>query len=424
MENKKIRILIMSDDFRATSGVAHMTRQMVTGLIKTGKYQFIYLCGAAAHPGRDYRPVKFNDFGDDLVLIPVDGYGSPDVLRTIIHDNKPDLIWFMTDPRYYTWLWQVSNEFRTQCPMIYYHVWDNYPIPDYNRKYYLSNDVIATISKLTKDIVEQVASEVRHVYLPHAFDLQVFKKLSESDVKQVRSREFGDKEFVIFWNNRNARRKLPGTVLYYYSKFLEKVDRDKCCLVMHTDVRDEFAQGQDLEEIIKKFGLTNGEVKFSSTKVDPSQLTMLYNLADATVTISDAEGFGLSIGESLSCETPVVANKTGGIPDQLSDGENVFGVLIEPSAVALVGGPETPYIFEDRVSEKDFVDGLLKMYNMPKEERKQLGSLGRKHMEENFEKSQYIKAWDELFEKTLNDFGSWPNKNYERWVMMEIANEK
>ena len=38
---------------------------------------------------------------------------------------------------------------------------------------------------------------------------------------------------------------------------------------------------------------------------------MMYNMADVTVSISDAEGFGLSIAESLACQTPCIVNMTG-----------------------------------------------------------------------------------------------------------------
>ena len=50
-----------------------------------------------------------------------------------------DILWFMTDPRFYQWLWQIENEIRQNVPMVYYHVWDNYPYPKFNKVYYDSN---------------------------------------------------------------------------------------------------------------------------------------------------------------------------------------------------------------------------------------------------------------------------------------------
>jgi glycosyltransferase involved in cell wall biosynthesis len=44
------------------------------------------------------------------------------------------------------------------------------------------------------------------------------------------------------------------------------------------------------------------------------------------------EGFGVSITEASACEVPVIATRTGGIPDQIVDGVN--GLLVEPEDVA------------------------------------------------------------------------------------------
>ena len=66
-----------------------------------------------------------------------------------------------------------------------HHVWDNYPYPEFNKKFYDSNDVVATISKVTSDIVRNVSPDVKEVYLPHAVPMNIFKKL---DVTRIRGR--------------------------------------------------------------------------------------------------------------------------------------------------------------------------------------------------------------------------------------------
>ena len=76
----------------------------------------------------------------------------------------------MTDPRFYEWLWEIENEIRPLMPMVYYHVWDNFPAPNFNERFYSSNDFIATISKVTDEIVKLVSPNVRREYVPHAVD--------------------------------------------------------------------------------------------------------------------------------------------------------------------------------------------------------------------------------------------------------------
>ena len=76
--------------------------------------------------------------------------------------------------------------------------------------------------------------------------------------------------------------------------------------------------------------------------------------------------------ESLSCATPIVVTMTGGLQEQkeVTDGENWFGIGIEPSSKALIGSQQVPYIYEDRISEEDFIDALTKIYEMSDEQEK------------------------------------------------------
>lgn len=289
MTEKKIKILTISDHPLSPSGVGTQTKYMIDYLWKTGKYEFVCFGGAVKH--RDYRPQRIDAYGDDLIIHPVDGYGTVQQIREALRVYKPDILWFMTDPRFYEWLWDIEDEIRDKIPMVYYHVWDNYPYPKFNTKFYKSNDVVATISKLTDDIVRTLAPEVRCEYIPHSVDLEVFKKHDEVSIEEVKKRHFGDK-FSIFWNSRNARRKMSGSVLWWFSEFLKEVGQDNACLVMHTDPKDP--HGQDLEAIIVELGLTNGEVKFSMEKRNTEEMSVLYNCADVTICASDAEGFGLS----------------------------------------------------------------------------------------------------------------------------------
>ena len=56
---------------------------------------------------------------EDWVIFPIDGYGSHEIIRSILHNEKPDALWFMTDPRFYGWLWEIENEiaFRLSAGM-------------------------------------------------------------------------------------------------------------------------------------------------------------------------------------------------------------------------------------------------------------------------------------------------------------------
>lgn len=422
MSDKKIKILTISDHPLSPSGVGTQTRYVCEALLKTGRYQITSLGGAIKH--QDYNPTRTEEYGDDWVIFPVDGYGNKDMVRSIVRNTRPDLIWFMTDPRFWGWLWEMENEIRPLAPMVYYHVWDNKPYPHYNKNFYESNDVIATISKVTDDIVRNVAPEVETIYLPHAVQGDVFMKRPGDQVENFKKNSLPvydrDKDkFIVFWNNRNARRKQSGTLIFWFKEFLDQVGHDKACLIMHTDPKDQF--GQDLEQIVKELNIDDGQVLFSRTKYPPDILSMMYNMADCTINISDAEGFGLATLESLSCETPIIVNMTGGLQEQVTDGENWFGIGIEPSSKAIIGSQDVPYIYEDRIAKEDFLAALHKMYNMTPQERAEIGRAGRAHVDKNYNFENFCSSWVKLMDDTHEKHGSWENrKNHQSWKLTEV----
>jgi len=402
----KIKIFTISDHPLSPSGVGTQTKYIIEGMLKTGKYQFLSFGGAMKHP--DHQPQKTEQWGDDWVIWPVDGYGTQDQVRAMINQNKPDILWFMTDPRFYGWLWQMDHEIRVNVPMVYYHVWDNYPYPQFNRPAYLSNDHIACISELTHDIVQTVAPEVGSTYIPHAVNEEIFKPFTVEKKSEYKKAHGLEDKFVCVWNNRNARRKQSGTLIWWFKEFLDRVGHDKATLIMHTDTKD--VHGQDLEAIVNELGLTNQEVLFSRDKVQAADLAQLYAAADVTINISDAEGFGLATLESLSCGTPIMVTMTGGLQNQVTDGENWFGVGLEPASKAIIGSQQVPYIYEDRVNKDDFVNGLVSLYEMTQEDRAAMGMAGREWTQKQYNFTDFMQKWDDLLTSINEEQGSWETR--------------
>jgi hypothetical protein len=112
--------------------VGLQTRYILDGLLKTGKYAFRSLGGAMRHS--DYKPQRTHEYEEDWIILPTKGYGDPNLVRQILDSEDIDAVWFMTDPRFYVWLFNMSDEIRDRnIPLLYYHVWDNYPVPKYNQ---------------------------------------------------------------------------------------------------------------------------------------------------------------------------------------------------------------------------------------------------------------------------------------------------
>ena len=415
----KIKVLTISDHPLSPSGVGTQTRYFIEHMLATGKFKFVSLGGAIKH--NDYKAIKTQEFGDDWVIYPVDNFGNPEILRSVIRNERPDILWFMTDPRFYEWLWAMEDEIRPLVPMIYYHVWDNYPFPKYNRPYYISNDFVATISKVTEDIVANVAPEVEREYIPHSVNTDIFQPIPDETIEKMRKDNFPNwkkDKFLFVWNNRNAKRKMSGSLLWWFKEFLDKVGRDKAALIMHTDPHDP--NGPDLEANLAKIGLLDGEVMFSQSKMPPNELAGLYNMADCVINISDAEGFGLATLESLACGTPIIVSMTGGLQEQITDGKNWFGIGIEPASKAIIGSQQVPYIYEDRITKEDFLDAMVKIYEAPKEELKKMGHAGREYVMKNYNFRNFREQWFRVLLHVNAKHGSWSERrNYKSWNISE-----
>ena len=420
--SKKLKVLTLSDHPLSPSGVGSQTRYICDALLKSGKFKIISLGGAIKH--NDYSPVQVDPYGEDWRIIPVDGYGNPEMVRSIVRNERPDFVWLMTDPRFWEWLWQIENEIRPLCPMVYYHVWDNYPYPEYNKKFYESNDHVACISKLSYDVVKTVAPSVRSSYLPHAVNTEIFKPTTAEGKETLRRQnlplEDRDK-FIFFWNNRNARRKQSGSLIWWFAEWLDKNNlHDKAQLIMHTDPKD--VHGQDLEHIVRRLKLNKRQVMFSTQKVALEAMSAFYNLADCTINISDAEGFGLATLESMACGTPIIATRTGGLQHQLGTKKAPTGIGISPSSKAVIGSQQVPYIYEDRISQQDFNRALSKMYNMPKHKRIEMGKNARQYVMKNFNFQDFTNNWVQLMLDIHEREGSWDTRTgYSNIIFKEVA---
>ena len=138
--SEKKKIFVLADHPFTPSGVGTQTKYFCEALLRTGRYSIICFGGAIKH--QSYEPMKTEEWGEDWIIYPVQGYGAQDQVRSVIRNHKPDLIWFMTDPRFWGWLWSMDNEIRAHMPMVYHHVWDNFPAPMFNKPHYESNDKI------------------------------------------------------------------------------------------------------------------------------------------------------------------------------------------------------------------------------------------------------------------------------------------
>ena len=419
----KKKILLLSDDLRMASGIATMSKELVLGTVH--KYDWFQVGAAINHPeqGRvlDVSEDIQKNYGiadASVKILPWNGYGNADLIRQLINAEKPDAILHFTDPRYWTWLYDIEHEIRQNIPLLFYAIWDDLPDPMYNRNYYESCDWIGCISRQTYGIISRIGQRTdkptwipkkdwQVSYVPHGINTDIYKPAEVPT--EYKTELLGDKnyDFILYWSNRNIRRKQPADVIYAFKLFCEKIGKekaDKCLLLMHTQPVDD--NGTDLPAVIEAVA-PECNIKFSEKRRLQHELNWNYNLADCTINIANNEGFGLATAESVMAGTPIIVNVTGGLQDQCGfsvDGKLLtaedyvkigslhewrkwegkvkpgpWAIPVWSRALALAGSVPTPYIWDDRVDLHDVADAIEKMYNTPKEKRKENALIGREH---------------------------------------------
>lgn len=431
---KKKKILLLADDFRLPSGIGTISKEIILNTVH--KYDWVQIGAAVKHPDTG----KMFDVSADVQretgvqdanvkIIPSDGYGNRNLLFAVIQAEQPDAIFHFTDPRYWEWLYALEHEIKTtfNIPLIYYSIWDDLPYPMWNAPFYGSCDLIMGISKQSDNIHREVLlqngfgvydfdsndnnippdlewDEVVTGYVPHGLNHNIYKPLSESD--EIYKKMYddikvkNDIEFLVFWNNRNIRRKNPGDVILSFKKFREQLPKDqqdKVGLLMHTQPVDN--NGTDLRTVYKCIA-PECKILFSESRLASNELNAMYNVSDVVVNIASNEGWGLSSTEALLSGTPIVNNVTGGLQDQCrfedKDGNwlrftgefstnhkgnfKKHGKWVQPvfpSNRSMQGSPKTPYIFDDRCQYEDVANALYKWWTMSADEREECGEAGR-----------------------------------------------
>jgi glycosyltransferase involved in cell wall biosynthesis len=416
-QNERKKIMLICDDLRVHSGVATVARELVLNTAQ--HFNWVNIAGAINHPEKGKRFDLSADTNTttgltdtSVFLYPVDGYGDPDLIRQLIKMEKPDAIMLITDPRYFEWLFMIENEIRKTMPIIYLNIWDDYPAPLYNKAFYESCDALLAISKQTQLINELVLDEKRGKkiieYVPHGLNHEMYYPIEKADelkeLDQFKSNLFGGKEkdFVVFFNSRNIRRKqIPDTMLAFkiFLDTLPKEKAAKCAMIMHTELVSE--HGTDLEAVRKILFPDYPEaIYFSTNKLDNKQLNQLYNIADAQILLTSNEGWGLALTEAILAGTVIIANVTGGMQDQMGfedeygnwytptpeipsnhtgryKNHGAWAFPVFPTNRSIQGSPKTPYIWDDRCTAEDAATQIGNVYALDRTMRKELGKTGR-----------------------------------------------
>lgn len=241
----------------------------------------------------------------------------------------------------------------------------------------------------------------------HGVDTQQFHPASEktytsSGGMPVRSKRdakvalgYDPDAFLILRVDRNSERKnFAGSW-----KALLPVMRKHKDIIVHFHCKAQGDMGVELPQLFSREPdledrfYTPGQQ--STTSGWPADdLAILYNAADLFISTSWAEGFGLTLAESLACGVPVIAQDCSSITEVTGPG----AIRIKPEGLITVTQGQDQWL-PDIPAFSEAIEALY----LDKAKREELGQAGLKHVREKFSWDVAAQQFDQLITQLVEE---------------------
>ena len=281
------------------------------------------------HPGNtiftitpSYSKLSDYDFllNFDIINIHwIANYLPTEAIAYLSHSNKP-IVWTFHDKNPLTGgchYFHGCENWKTDCmncPQLIDN-YDNYPakILAAKKKYVnFKNITVVVLNQHFKELVEEspLFNESRIEVIPNSIDTDKFIPL---DKKQIRE-SFGleeNKKYLLYVaayaSTIKGYKEFEQTTAAYAKRYgSENIE---------ILLAGNLPKNRNIELPFREFGHVNEE-----------KIIELYNASDVTVLSSIEDNLPNVILESLSCGTPVVGFKVGGLPDMIENGYNGYTV--------------------------------------------------------------------------------------------------
>lgn len=432
--NRKPRILFCSEASFLSTGFAVYALEVLSRLNDTGKFELAELgaYGKQSDPRAKHLPWTY--YG----VMPEDDDERGKEVYNSSNSNqfgrwkfeeaclkfRPDVVVAYKDP----WMdaYIFTSPFRQFFHLAAMPTVDSIPLQDEWVADYLSADgVFAYCDWGLEQLVRQGGRGIKAVAAtPPGADLSIFTPVSN---KAAHKREMGlpEDSFVVGTVMRNQARKLFPDLIEAFSLFCQTAPRklaQKTFLYLHTSHPDigwdiprliresglghkiylTYACGacgmafpslyQDVKGICKNCGQGTAILPGSMGGVTQQFLARVYNLFDAHVQYSVAEGLGMPQLEAAACAVPVFAVDYSAMSDVV---RKVKGIPIKVERFFREPGTHAFRAYPDN---KDFAQKLIRFLSAPSDVREKMRFDARKGVEEHFTYERTAKIWTEYFD--------------------------
>lgn len=332
--SNKIKLLFYGDAPTVATGFGTVSRNILTGLHKTGKY--------------DIQVLGVNYWGDPhsypFPIWPVgigsnDPYGRQRAFDMMARELEYDVLFLFQDSFILQSLIGPGLDKLRQVKNFVSVGY--YPVDGTPKKTWMDSmnmlDVPVTYTEFGK--VESILScpqmAEKLKVIPHGVNIRDFFPLPKEATVSFRKSYFGKHadKFIVTNLNRNQQRKdIPRTMLAF-KEFKRR--RPNSVLYLHMATKD---QGWDLEEVCKGLDLKIGEdVLMPGANFGPNQgypiqvVNQIYNASDVIVSTTVGEGWGLSTVEAMACRTPLIFPRNTALTEIIGEDEE-RGYLVDSGA--------------------------------------------------------------------------------------------
>jgi mannosylfructose-phosphate synthase len=195
--------------------------------------------------------------------------------------------------------------------------------------------------------------------IPPGVDVDLYRPLGEGEAEP----DIGMPERYVFCLSRIDSNKGHDLLLNAWDRVRKEVDGVDLVIGGGSPKPQERERKilDGIQAIIEEKGLTD-RVRMTGYVPD-EKMAPSYRQAELFVLPSLFEPFGMTVLEAMSCGTPVVASRLGGIRSVVNSSEN--GILVDPS------------------DAREFAEGMTRLLKSP-EEAKKIGRAGRETVVQSF----------------------------------------
>jgi len=403
---KKIKVLAYCDAPTCATGFGTVSRNILTGLYNTGRYD-IDILGINYWGDPHNFPFRIWPTG---VNAEKDPYGRKKSFG-MLQQMDYDILFFLQDtfildflPELHKQLRSKGKEFRSIC---------YYPVDGTPKASWLHNvdacDYLVAYSEFGKAESLAAVPELKEpLVIPHGANTKDFYIANKKDKLAFRAQFFGSQaDKFIFTNvNRNQQRKdIPRTIAAF-AEFHKQVPES--LLYLHMARKD---QGWDLPEIITQYGLnTSTDVifpeNFGPNRGYPLQIVnMIYNVSDCILSTTLGEGWGLSWIEAMATKTPVIMPANTALVENITE-ERGWPVNsgTNPSLYTVV--PNDNEIVRPLVDVDDMVAKMLEIYNNREEAKRRAENAYNWVTTQMDWGTGVVPKWVEVFDAAVDDLNN------------------